>query len=72
MRRVKDILTAKGNDIWSTTPDASVYEAIHTLADKEIGALMVLEDDRLVGVISERDYARQIILKGKSLSLIHI
>jgi CBS domain-containing protein len=66
MRRVKEILAAKGMDIWATSPEASVYEAIHTLAEKEIGALVVLNKDNLVGVISERDYARQIILKNRS------
>ena len=66
MRRVKEILAHKGNDIWSIGPDATVYEAIHLLAEKEIGALLVLEGDALVGVISERDYARNIILKDKS------
>ena len=66
MRRVKEILASKGNDIWSISPDKSVYDAIHLLAEKEIGALLVMQGDQLVGVISERDYARQIILKGKS------
>lgn len=66
MRRVKEILAHKGNDIWSIGPDATVYDAIHLLAEKEIGALLVLEGDALVGVISERDYARNIILKDKS------
>ncbi len=66
MRRVKEILANKGTDIWSIGPDATVYEAIHLLAEKEIGALLVMEGDDLVGVISERDYARQIILKDKS------
>ena len=66
MRRVKEILAVKGDDIWSIGPDASVYDAIHLLAEKEVGALLVMQGDDLVGVISERDYARQIILKGKS------
>jgi len=66
MRRVKAILADKGNDIWSIGPDATVYDAIYLLAEKEIGALLVLEGDALVGVISERDYARNIILKDKS------
>jgi CBS domain-containing protein len=66
MRRVKDILAIKGQDIWSVGPDISVYDAIHLLAEKEIGALIVMQNDKLVGVISERDYARQIILKEKS------
>jgi CBS domain-containing protein len=66
MRRVKQILATKGNEIWSIEPDATVYDAIHLLAEKEIGALLVMEGDELIGVISERDYARQIILKDKS------
>lgn len=66
MRRVKEILAAKGDEIWSIAPDKSVYDAIHLLAEKEIGALLVMQGDDLLGVISERDYARQIILKGKS------
>ena len=66
MRRVKEILAVKGHDIWSIGPAESVYDAIHLLAEKEIGALLVMDGDDLVGVISERDYARQIILKGKS------
>ena len=66
MRRVKRILEAKGNAIWSIEPSASVYDAIHMLAEKEIGALLVMTKDQLVGIISERDYARQIILKERS------
>jgi CBS domain-containing protein len=66
MERVKEILAAKGDEIWSIAPDKSVYDAIHLLAEKEIGALLVMQGDDLLGVISERDYARQIILKGKS------
>ena len=66
MKRVKDILIVKGNEIFSITPDTSVYDAVHLLAEKEIGALLVMEGPLLVGIISERDYARQIILKGRS------
>lgn len=66
MKRVKDILLDKGSEIWGIAPDASVYEAIRLLAEKEIGALAVIEDDTIVGIISERDYARQIILKDRS------
>ena len=66
MHRVNDILKLKGSDVWSIGPAASVYEAIQLMADKELGALMVLEGTRLVGIISERDYARKIILKGHS------
>ena len=66
MKRVKDILADRGSDIWGIEPDASVYDAIHLLAEKEIGALAVMDNDRIVGIISERDYARQIILKDRS------
>ena len=66
MKRVKEILATKGNDIFSIAPDASVYDAIHLLAEKEIGALLVMDGPLLVGIFSERDYARQIILKGRS------
>jgi CBS domain-containing protein len=66
MKRVKDILIAKGNETFSITPDTSVYDAVHLLAEKEIGALLVMEGPLLVGIFSERDYARQIILKGRS------
>jgi len=66
MKRVKEILSAKGGDLWSIGPNQSVYDAIHLLAEKKIGALAVLDGDQLVGILSERDYARQIILKGRS------
>ena len=66
MKRVKDILITKGNETFSITPDTSVYDAVHLLAEKEIGALLVMEGPLLVGIFSERDYARQIILKGRS------
>lgn len=60
------LLDAKGHDVWSIGPDATVYEAIERLAEKGVGLLLVLENDKPVGVISERDYARKIILAGKS------
>ncbi len=63
---IKEILKVKGNAIWSIEPTASVYAAVKLMADKEVGALMVLEDKKLVGIISERDYARKVILKGRS------
>jgi CBS domain-containing protein len=62
----ESLLKSKGHEIWSVHPDASVYDALVMMADKEAGALLVMENDELVGVISERDYARKIILKGKA------
>ena len=66
MKLVSQLLTAKGRDVWSIAPDTTVLNALQLMADKEIGALLVLDDDKLVGVFSERDYARKVILKGKS------
>lgn len=66
MKTVTHLLHGKGRDIWSIRPDASVYDALRLMADKEVGALLVLDSGRLVGIISERDYARKVILKGKS------
>jgi CBS domain-containing protein len=63
---VKELLSVKAGDVWTITPQASVYEAIALMAEKEIGALVVTEADRVVGIISERDYAREVILKNKS------
>jgi CBS domain-containing protein len=66
MKRVCELLEGKGRDIWSLEPGATVYEAIEQMAQKGCGALLVMEGKRLVGIISERDYARKVILKGKS------
>jgi CBS domain-containing protein len=63
---VKELLDSKGYDVFSISPDATVYDALKLMAEKEIGALIVLEDDKMVGIISERDYARKVILKGKN------
>jgi CBS domain-containing protein len=64
--RVTMILAKKGSDIWSIPSDASVYSAVETMSEKGVGALLVVDDGHLVGVISERDYARKIILQGRS------
>jgi CBS domain-containing protein len=66
MKTVERLLEAKGYDIWSITPDASVYEAVELMADKAIGALLVLESGKLVGIISERDCTRRVILKERA------
>jgi CBS domain-containing protein len=66
MQTVQDILQIKGHATWSIGPKATVYDALQLMADKDVGALLVLEDGRLAGIFSERDYARKIILKGKS------
>lgn len=68
MTTVGQLLDEKGHDTWSITPEASVYDAIKMMADKGVGALLVVQDQKLVGIVSERDYARKVILQGKSSS----
>jgi len=63
---VSSILQYKGHDVWSVSPDESVFQAISLMADKGVGALVVIEGETLVGIISERDYARKVALKGKT------
>jgi CBS domain-containing protein len=65
MITVKDILDEKGHTAWTIGPDAKVLEALELMAKKGLGALVVLENDEVVGIISERDYARKIILMGR-------
>lgn len=59
------ILKAKG-DVWSMPPSASVYEAVVCMAEKGVGALLVMEDGKVVGILSERDYARKVVIKGRN------
>ena len=66
MQTIRKILSEKGSAVWNTTPGATVYEALQLMADKDVGALPVMEGDRLVGIFSERDYARKVILHGKA------
>jgi CBS domain-containing protein len=66
MNRVRDILNAKDGKIQTISPKATVYEALEKMSEKDIGALVVMENKKVVGIISERDYARKIILHGKT------
>ncbi|MGA2489559.1 MAG: CBS domain-containing protein [Anaerolineales bacterium] len=66
MKTIKHIMRLKGKEIWTTAPDVTVFEALKVMAEKEIGAMPVLDGKNLVGIFSERDYARKVILKGKS------
>jgi CBS domain-containing protein len=65
MGSVGVILKKKGHDVYSITPEASVYVALQLMADKDVGCLVVQKDNAVVGIISERDYARKIVLKGR-------
>jgi CBS domain-containing protein len=66
MQTVADILSAKGDTVWTISPDTSVYDALRMMADKNVGALVVVTGAEVLGLISERDYARKVILLGKS------
>ena len=66
MKLVKHLLDAKGHDVLSIAPSASVLDAVKMMAEKSVGALLVMEGDQLLGIVSERDYARKVILKGRA------
>ncbi len=66
MKFVSQLLAAKGHDVWSVPPASTVFAALQLMAEKRVGALLVLDEGSLVGVFSERDYARKVILKDKS------
>lgn len=66
MITIRQLLEKKGHDVWSTSPEASVYDALLLLAEKNVGALLVLKEGKLVGIVSERDYARKVVLFGKA------
>ena len=66
MKSLKQLIDAKGGQVWSIAPDATVFEALKLMAQKDIGALLVMDGTRLAGIMSERDYARKVILQGKS------
>jgi len=63
---VEKVLDAKGRDVFAVTPSTSVFDALELMADKNVGALVVLDGDKLAGIFSERDYARKVILAGKA------
>ncbi len=63
---INEILRHKGTSVWTVRPDATVFEAIQIMAEKNVGALLVTEGEKLTGIISERDYTRKVALKGKS------
>ena len=64
--QIRDILGHKGGTVWSVSPEETVFKAIQLMAEKNIGALLVIKDDKLVGIISERDYTRKVALMGRS------
>lgn len=72
MRTVRKILESKGSQVWSVSPDTRLYEALKLMADKNIGALLVREEGEIVGIISERDYARKVVLEGKNSMIVPI
>lgn len=66
MTIVAQVLQEKGNTVWSVPPSATVYQALELMADKGIGAVLVLDGEKIAGILSERDYARKVDLKGKT------
>ena len=66
MSKVRQVLRSKGNAVWFLPPHASVLDALNLIAEKDIGALLIIEDELVVGIFSERDYARKVILRGKA------
>ena len=66
MKTVRDILRVKGRNVWSVSADSTVFEALRHMAEKEVGALLVMDGERVAGIISERDYARKIVLLGRT------
>jgi len=72
MKTVRQLLSEKGSTVWTIAPDASVYEALALVAEKNIGALLVVQDGKPVGLVSERDYARKVILKGHNANTLTV
>ncbi|MEK7684362.1 MAG: CBS domain-containing protein [Verrucomicrobiota bacterium] len=69
---ISTVLHQKGSNAWSVSPDALVFDAIQLMADKNVGALLVIAGGNLVGMISERDYTRKVVLKGKTSKQVHV
>lgn len=63
---ISELLQTKGASVWTVTPEMMVYDAIQVMADKNVGALVVVDGERMAGILSERDYTRKVVLKGKS------
>jgi len=72
MTTVHSVLQTKGHDIWGVAPDTLVFDALKVMAEKNVGALLVMEQNKLIGIFSERDYARKVVLKGESSHSVHI
>ena len=66
MKKVSDILQRKGNNIIAVAPNSAVIDALHLMAEKNIGSVMIMDGDRYLGLMTERDYSRKVILKGKA------
>lgn len=66
MTTISQVMARKGPDLWSVKPEQTVFEAIELMAIRKIGALLVMDNGKLAGIVSERDYAREVILKGRS------
>jgi CBS domain-containing protein len=66
MEKVRDILQTKSHSIFSVSPDCTVYDALELMCDKNVGALLVVDNEKLAGIFTERDYARKVILRGKA------
>jgi CBS domain-containing protein len=66
METVKQLLEKKGHEVWTVTPETSVFDAVKLMADKNVGALVVVQVRKVVGLISEREYSREVVLKGRS------
>lgn len=66
MKTIRELLNDKGAQVWSISPTKTVYDALSLMAEKNIGAVLVMENDRLLGILSERDYTREVVLQGRT------